>query len=142
MRTNMREVSKLGDRLFGLTIHCCPINQNQADQMFRKFEEGTKIRQLCIINPLINGTEENPAGDGLSKVCPETLGKGLANIESVKLHEVCLTVEQINNIMTRLEEGAHLKSLDVYDSINSKISESSSNLLSSSLNKLESLTMY
>lgn len=142
MRNNMKEVSSLGDSLTALTIHCCPIDQDQADLMFRKFEGGTRVKELCFINPLINGTEDNPAGDGLSKVCPEVLGKGLANIESVKLHEVCLTVEQINNIMTRLEEGAFLKSLDVYDSINSRISESSSTLLASSFNKLESLTMY
>jgi len=142
MRNNMKEVSSLGDSLSSLTIHCCPIDQDQADQMFRKFEGGTSVKDLCFINPLINGTEDNPAGDGLSKVCPEVLGRGVANIESVKLHEVCLTVEQINNIMVRLEEGAGLKSLDVYDSINSKVSESSATLLASSFNKLESLTMY
>ena len=142
MRTNMREVSILGDSLSVLTIHCCPIDQDQADQLFRKFEGGTKVRELSIINPLINGTEENPAGDGLSKVSPEVLGRGVANICRVKLHEVCLTLDQINMIMRRLDENIPLKSLDVYDSINSKLSESSSNLLASSLNKLESMTMY
>ena len=143
MRTNMREVSMLGESLSMLTIHCCPIEQDQADQMFSKFKEGTCLRELCIINPLINGTEENTAGDGLSKVSPDILGRGLAKIRCVKLHEVCLTVAQINMILTCIDnDDTALKSLDVYDSINSKLSEASSKLLASSLNKLESLTMY
>eukprot|EP00092_Neocalanus_flemingeri_P034686 GFUD01037737.1.p1 GENE.GFUD01037737.1~~GFUD01037737.1.p1 ORF type:complete len:476 (-),score=87.05 GFUD01037737.1:267-1694(-) len=141
MRANMRNVSML-DTLTCLTIHCCPLTQDQANEMFNKFEEGIHLKQLNIINPLINGTEENIAGDGLSKVSPGAFGRGLSRICSVKLHEVCLTVAQSNSLLTYIDNGSALKSLDIYDSNNPKISESSSELLASSFNKLESLTMY
>lgn len=99
-----------GESLSMLTIPCCPIVQDQADQMFSKFKEGTcSIRELCIINPLINWTEENTAGDGLSKVLQTSLVEVLAKICCVKLHEVCLTVIQINMILARIddEDTAH-----------------------------------
>jgi len=142
MRINMRNACILLDHLIAVTIHCCPLDQKQADELFAILEKGVKLQELTIINPLVNGSEDNIAGDGLSKVTPDTFGRALANIFIVKLHEVCLTVPQLNTLMKCIDEGATLRSLDIYDSIHPKISESSSSLLASSFNCLESLTIH
>ena len=55
--------------------------------MFSQLVICTSLSELAILMPLVNtaSAEENYLTDGLSKIAPEKLVRGLAGIRSIKL---------------------------------------------------------
>ena len=63
--------------------------QDQLDLMFSQLVACTSLSELAILMPLVNtaSAEENYLTDGLSKIAPEKLVRGLAGIRSIKLRQ-------------------------------------------------------
>ena len=63
--------------------------QDQLDLMFSQLVSCTSLSELAILMPLVNtaSAEENYLTDGLSKIAPEKLVRGLAGIRSIKLRQ-------------------------------------------------------
>ena len=57
--------------------------------MFSQLVACTSLSELAILMPLVNtaSAEENYLTDGLSKIAPEKLVRGLAGIRSIKLRQ-------------------------------------------------------
>ena len=70
------------------------------DEIFQRLEEGTSLKEICIIDPIIKSTI---GMIGLSKVSPEALGGGLSRNRIVKLHRVTLTAEQKQSLLKNIE---------------------------------------
>ena len=100
MRYVMKNAVLLLARLESLTITNCRMEQAQVEEMFKRLGEGTSLKEICIINPIINCEGEMV---GLSRVSPEVLGRGLSKIRSVQLHKVKLTTEQIKSLEINIE---------------------------------------
>ena len=68
------------------------ILQDQLDLMFSQLVTFSSLSELAILMPLVNtaSAEENYLTDGLSKIPPEKLVKGLAGIRSIKLRQAFL----------------------------------------------------
>ena len=66
--------------------------QDQLDLMFSQLVICTSLSELAILMPLVNtaSAEENYLTDGLSKIAPEKLVRGLAGIRSIKLRREIL----------------------------------------------------
>ena len=106
----MKDVVLLLTKLESLTITSCRMEQEQADGIFQRLKEGTSLKEICIINPVIKSTVGMV---GLSKVSAEVLGGGLCRIRIVKLHRVDLTTEQKQSLMKNIERKGQNKILEL-----------------------------
>jgi hypothetical protein len=78
MRFVMKNAVLLLGKLESLTITSCRMEQEQAEEIFQIFEEGSSLKEICIINPIIKSTGGMV---GLSKFSPDVLLEGSARSE-------------------------------------------------------------
>ena len=117
-------------------VNNLPTSQDQLDLMFTELCGVTSLTELAILMPLVNtaSAEENYLTDGLSKIEPGKLVRGLAGVRSIKLRETGLTVEQINLLMAKV-----IRSLDLIDK---NLSQADVETMIAAFNSLESLSLH
>ena len=118
-----------------------PTSQDQLDLMFTELCGVTSLTELAILMPLVNtaSAEENYLTDGLSKIEPGKLVRGLAGVRSIKLRETGLTVEQINLLMAEILRSKVIRSLDLIDK---NLSQADVETMIAAFNSLESLSLH
>ena len=56
LRFVMKDAVLLLTKLESLTITSCRMEQEQADEIFQRLKDGTSLKEICIINPVIKST--------------------------------------------------------------------------------------